>query len=60
MLQMLFNGFEQKHTGSIRIAGYRDKWVAMTHPNAASGASPVAHHYSFNIKWSIKRRSETT
>lgn len=50
MLQMLFNGFEQQHTGIIRIAGYRDKCVAITHPKAATGASPVAHQYSFNIK----------
>ena len=41
MLQMQLNGFKQEHTGIIRIAGYRDKCVAMTHPKAARGANPV-------------------
>lgn len=49
MLQMLYNGFKQEHTGIIRIAGYRDKCVAITHPKAASGASPVVHQYNSNI-----------
>ena len=43
MLKMQYNGFDQHRTGIIRIAGYRDKCVAMTHPKAASGASPIAH-----------------
>lgn len=54
MLKMLYNEFKQHHTGIIRIAGYRDKCVAMTHPKAANGASPVVHQYSFNITQNIR------
>lgn len=31
----------ENHTGTIRIAGYKDIWVAMTHPKAAKGTNPV-------------------
>jgi len=58
MLKMLYNGFKQQHTGIIRMAGYRDKCVAMTHPKAANGASPVVCQHRFNITQNIRRRAQ--
>lgn len=50
--EVVFDKHQNKgmDTGTIRIAGYRDKCVATTHPKAANGTRPEIQQKKFT-KW---------